>query len=926
MPLTRNALVLTVLLPLAAFAQTATVSVDVTSTLRTVDERVFGINATMWDPYASSDETIALLNEAGVRTIRLPGGSQSNQYHWRVNRMEGQTWNWQTGFDDFMRLRDGLNANVFVSVNYGTGTPEEAAAWVAYANAATTASGNAVNVTIGVDAKGYDWKTASYWADLRASSPLPVDDEMNFLRLGRTAPFGVKDWEIGNENYGLWEHDERPVGETHNAFVYATRAREYIAKMKAVDPTIRTGVVALPNEIDYHNGYTAHPATNPRTGAVRNGWTPVMLATLKSLGLTPDALVYHRYDQAPAVDSPNNPESDAKLLQSSSTWPDDAAAFRQMLIDYLGATEAAKVELVVTENNSVYSSPGKQTTSLVNALFYADSIGHVLQTEFNAVTWWALRNGRPASGMNNSASLYGWRDYGDYGIFASPTDAAFEAGFYEAHPTYYGFKQLGNFARHGDTVVAATSTNTLLRAFAAQRAEGGLSVLVINKDPTNAITGTFAFTGFTPEAVAKRHVYGKPQDEAARLGTGSQDVTTIDTAVNAAPYATSFPSYSLTVLTFEPMAAAKAAGAAFARSAVPAVEAGGSATFTASSLATGALTHQWQRNGRVLAGETTSSLVVANIQPVDTGLYRAVVTASAGSGTSEPVILGVATASKVIGLGEELQPINITHPNGKVFDQVLMKGVAATITSDHALGQVTRMSFVDSNNDIVQVEFAGAGTLSLVLDDFSGPARPVNYNQAIDYVKGHVGIVIIGADETTNVSVFTVGRATAFDPTGGFNFLLPISEANNPVNNGNQLFVGHGTTNYDGRADVSFIAISSVGGKFGGVRASNAVFSASQGLTGIYAPGVEFMGPVFVGDIDASGTATPVLVIGSSADTRVTGGDLAQANGAAVQVAGLTQLKFTAGGDSHGNPSSAKTNLAVLKRNGTDVTAAIVVQ
>ncbi len=86
----------------------------------------------------------------------------------------------------------------------------------------------------------------------------------------------------------------------------------------------------------------------------------------------------------------------------------------------------------------------------------------------------------------------------------------------------------------------------------------------------------------------------------------------------------------------------------------------------------------------------------------------------------------------------------------------------------------------------------------------------MNYNQpAVSYMKGHAGIVITGANETTNVSVFTVGRATAFDPTGAFNILLPVSAADNPANNGSSLFAGHAATVYDGVANIAFIRYGS---------------------------------------------------------------------------------------------------------------------
>ena len=192
-------------------------------------------------------------------------------------------------------------------------------------------------------------------------------------------------------------------------------------------------------------------------------------------------------------------------------------------------------------------------------------------------------------------------------------------------------------------------------------------------------------------------------------------------------------------------------------------------------------------------------------------------------------------------------------------------------------------------------------------------------------MKGHVGIVITGANETTNVSIFSVGRATAFDPTGRYNILVAPSAANLPANNGSALFVGHASTSYDGVADLAFVAITSTNGKFGGLRSANASYFGTKGLTGVYAPGIEFTGPVFIGDIRASDDATPVLKIASGSDVRITGGDLAQDNDRAVQVSGLTQLLFAPGSNSHGALFSAQSNRARLDQNGTDVTSQVVV-
>ncbi len=528
MPLPR-CLLLGLVLPLAALAQNVSVTVDAAQAIRTVDERVFGVNAVIWDPQAASDQTISLLQAAGVRTIRVPGGSLSDEYHWSLNKSidrnnpgQNNTWTWATGFNGFVRLITTLNVEAFVTANYGTGTPEEAAAWVAYANAASNLLGTSSDVPLGVDANGTDWKTAGYWSALRASATLVTpDDGQNFLRIGRSNPVGLKYWEIGNENYGSWETDRQSV--PNDPTTYANRAKDYIAKMKAVDPNIKVGVVVV-------------------TGAQYNSWTRVMLTRLKELSVVPDFAIYHRYEQGPGR------ESDATLLQSAKSWPSDATDLRQQLNNYLGSN-GQTVELVVTENNSVYSDPGKQSTSLVNGLFLADSVGNLLQTEFNALMWWDVRNG-PLTGTNMSSSLYGWRTYGDYGILSSPGTGG-PSGYYEAFPTYYTIKLLSNFARGGDTVVKATSNNTLLSVFAVKRKDGSLSLLVVNKDPANSLSASIALTGFTPAATANVYSYGKPQDDAAKPGgTGSADVATSTMSVSGASFTGSFASYSATVISF----------------------------------------------------------------------------------------------------------------------------------------------------------------------------------------------------------------------------------------------------------------------------------------------------------------------------------------------------------------------------------------
>ena len=66
--------------------------------------------------------------------------------------------------------------------------------------------------------------------------------------------------------------------------------------MKAAFPSvpISVGIVVVPGEDIYANNAT-HFATNSRTHVQHNGWTPVVLSTMNSLGVLPDFHIYHFY-------------------------------------------------------------------------------------------------------------------------------------------------------------------------------------------------------------------------------------------------------------------------------------------------------------------------------------------------------------------------------------------------------------------------------------------------------------------------------------------------------------------------------------------------------------------------------------------------------------------------------------------------------
>ena len=169
-----------------------------------------------------------------------------------------------------------------------------------------------------------------------------------------------------------------------------------------------------------------------------------------------------------------------------------------------------------------------------------------MQTEFNGLIWWDLRNGTDTSGCFDS-TLYGWRAYGDLGVVNGLTNR---------HPTFYAAKLMQYFAQPGETILSASSDYLLLSAYAARRTNGALSLLVLNKDTVTNFSAQVSLTGFLPCPTATVRSYGIPQDEAVRTNApaAAQDIATNTLAGAGTSFSYSFPALSLTLFTFAPAA------------------------------------------------------------------------------------------------------------------------------------------------------------------------------------------------------------------------------------------------------------------------------------------------------------------------------------------------------------------------------------
>ncbi len=303
------------------------------------------------------------------------------------------------------------------------------------------------------------------------------------------------------------------------------------------------------------------------------------------------------------------------------------------------------------------------------------------------------------------------------------------------------------------------------------------------------------------------------------------------------------------------------------------LQSGASASLTVAAVGND-LTYQWFEG---VSGDTTNSIAGVTGNTFNSGplteskSYWVQVSNTDGTTDSDTAVITLAAPPVPLvleGTGD-IAGENIMHPNGNIFDQILLTGESIRLQARK--NQITRISFMDEDEDIVQVEFSGAGTFTVTLDPatFLPPALPPRYNQAVEYVTGKPSVVIDGADSSTFFSIFTVGSINAVNQA-----LFPEGQV------------------YDAEADVTLVEVINSTG-IGGMQLSNTIFSGSTGKIGVDARGVPIAVRLTIGDIDASSDAVPHLLFGEGSFTvaagnpglRITGGDLVQTNGASIVVA-----------------------------------------
>ena len=129
------------------------VVIDSSERLNTVDARHFGVNTAVSDGLVANSGSRLL--EGGFTSLRFPGGMIADdvitacscecdfgmifitvvdhtnmQFDWTTSKSIRTGYQYPTSFDDFASVAISTNAQVFITVNYGTGTPQVALSWL----------------------------------------------------------------------------------------------------------------------------------------------------------------------------------------------------------------------------------------------------------------------------------------------------------------------------------------------------------------------------------------------------------------------------------------------------------------------------------------------------------------------------------------------------------------------------------------------------------------------------------------------------------------------------------------------------------------------------------------------------------------------------------------------------------------------------
>ena len=167
------------------------------------------------------------------------------------------------------------------------------------------------------------------------------------------------------------------------------------------------------------------------------------------------------------------------------------------------------------------------------ALFAVETYLTWLRNGVENIDWWDLHNG-PGSASTRLPD--GSTDYGDGGILSSGgcNGAVCEPPANTPFPAYYGLQAVSQFARPGSRMVAVTSSNAMVTAYAVKTASG-MNLMLVNHSPHSSEPVSIGYAGFKPASVTSALQFSDAKPKLSALSRANARSLTL-------------PAYSITIL------------------------------------------------------------------------------------------------------------------------------------------------------------------------------------------------------------------------------------------------------------------------------------------------------------------------------------------------------------------------------------------
>ena len=386
-----------------------------------VSDQLIGMNMAAWyDVVGNATAVNGAFAQAGIRAIRWPGGSWSDEYHWQTPNSSS-------------------NPNLpFMCANNSSGIPNGSTTWGGYSTFAEF-------VTSIVQGGNYDLAlTADYGTNAACTGPGQPSEAAAWVAAALADGITVSHMTVGNEEYGTWETDLHTPANNAATYAAATAGPSgYYALIKAASPNTLVGV-------------SVNPGNSP-------AWDPTVLANAPY-----DFVEYHFYPETPGQ------ENDTFLVQQAAQ---ELTTYINTIKSELNTAGKPNTPIYVGEIGGPYSNPGKQSWSITQGLYAGQVLGEMMNDGVSRLTWWIGFGNCNGTSGNDTSSVYGWQNFGAYNVFSDgPSESSCpNAGpIGTMSPTARAFQLFSKVAVNGESVLTATvaGDKTNVRAYAAT-ASGG---------------------------------------------------------------------------------------------------------------------------------------------------------------------------------------------------------------------------------------------------------------------------------------------------------------------------------------------------------------------------------------------------------------------------------------------------------------------